>query len=634
MSNENLLPIIFETERFAKDAFGHKILSDPITAVVELIANAWDAGATEVYIDWPNSEQPRFRIKDNGQGMSNYDFQNHWLKLSYDRSKVQGLEIEIEYAENKIKRKVFGKHGKGRHAVFYFNKSYELETKTLNEENRYSVSLSEENNERPLTVKKIEEKHCIKNTGTIIDVDMANGIQKSAEDIIEEIGSRFLFDPFFKVFVNKIPVSFRNLDADKIDTIEVSEKGLEIMVIKVSQGDSTSKLHGIAWWVNNRLVGNFGWNIAFDKRRKEAKKFMFIIKAKNDDTDTLLQKFVMPDWSAFIPSKEFDELSANINEIILNYMNSSIISKAEETVHDLLSKNNCYLEKMGSVRRYKWKNTIREIIVKCPSLSETELLCISKILATMENSQSKYQLLNILSSMSSSNFDDLTQILNDWGIESIKIVLDELEFRMKLLSELEKKIRNENTDEVHELQPLFEQGLWMFGPEFESIEYTSNKGMATVVKELFKDSNSENLSSNRPDFVVLPDGNVGFYSTPSYDDNYEENGNANVIIVELKKPTVSISEKEKSQPYKYYKELKQKGYLAQTKKVTAYILGTKIAPGENGKDTKDEQRLIIIPMLYDTIISRAKSRLLKLYQKIQAKAPFLVEEQPTLKDLF
>ena len=51
-----------------------------------------------------------------------------------------------------------------------------------------------------------------------------------------------------------------------------------------------------------------------------------------------------------------------------------------------------------------------------------------------------------------------------------KIVLDEIQTRLKLISELKIKIEMKGIDEVQQLQPLFEKGLWMFGPQFESIE--------------------------------------------------------------------------------------------------------------------------------------------------------------------
>ena len=92
-----------------------------------------------------------------------------------------------------------------------------------------------------------------------------------------------------------------------------------------------------------------------------------------------------------------------------------------------------------------------------------------------------------------------------------KAVLDEIGRRLKLVTELKNRLADENTKEVQELQPLFEKGLWIFGPEFETIEYTSNEGMTQVVQKLYKQKEGSG-SRNRPDFAILPDGTCGLYA--------------------------------------------------------------------------------------------------------------------------
>ncbi len=75
--------------------------------------------------------------------------------------------------------------------------------------------------------------------------------------------------------------------------------------------------------------------------------------------------------------------------------------------------------------------------------------------------------------------------MEQWTASNAAVVLNELERRIKLIKELQELIRDKNTDEVHDLQPLFERGLWMFGPEYESVEFTSNRGMAFIVQKFF-----------------------------------------------------------------------------------------------------------------------------------------------------
>ena len=180
---------------------------------------------------------------------------------------------------------------------------------------------------------------------------------------------------------------------------------------------------------------------------------------------------------------------------------------------------------------------------------------------------------------------------------------------------------NTLTDEVQELQPLFRRGLWIFGPEYETIEYTANQGMTKVIQDLFG-VKGLNGSLNRPDFAILPDGTVGLYGLAKYDDQGAEIGIDRLTIVELKRPGISISDTEKSQPWKYATELLNKGLLRNDSRVTCFVLGSAINPADSGITTHKDGLVKILPLDYDTVIRRAKSRLLNLYDKIKS-APYL-----------
>jgi hypothetical protein len=200
-----------------------------------------------------------------------------------------------------------------------------------------------------------------------------------------------------------------------------------------------------------------------------------------------------------------------------------------------------------------------------------------------------------------------------------KIVLDELEMRLKLVNELQERTAKAETLEVQELQPLFYRGLWIFGPEFETIEFTSNETMTSVIQKLYGVELSG--SRNRPDFAILPDSSVGLYSYDKYDDHGSEISVDRLVIVELKKPGVTIGEEQKGQCWKYVKELYSKGLLTDSSRVECYVLGSQIDQNECSVRTEKDERVRIQPLHFGMVLNRAKSRLLKLYDKVK-RAPF------------
>jgi hypothetical protein len=120
-----------------------------------------------------------------------------------------------------------------------------------------------------------------------------------------------------------------------------------------------------------------------------------------------------------------------------------------------------------------------------------------------------------IGSMKPGDLDELNEILVDWTVRTAKLALDEIASRLKLIEELDQKLRDPKMDEVGDLQPLFERSLWVFGPEFESLEFTSNRGMTEVISKIF--GKTEMGSRLRPDFVMLPDGSAGLYSRDAHD---------------------------------------------------------------------------------------------------------------------
>jgi hypothetical protein len=242
-------------------------------------------------------------------------------------------------------------------------------------------------------------------------------------------------------------------------------------------------------------------------------------------------------------------------------------------------------------------------------------------LANLELSNSKYGLVQRLHGMPPGDLDQLHQILVDWNVRSAKLALDEVMSRLKLIEELDRKLRDENADEVRDLQPLFDKSLWVFGPEFESLEFTSNRGMTEVIRKLFRVEMTG--SSNRPDFVMLPDGSVGFYSRDAYDNSHEVSGVERLVVAEIKRPGIPIGTDQKNQAAKYVHELMSKRLIIRSTKVTCFILGSEIDDVEGEERT--EGNVTIRPMTYNVFIKRAEARMLGLRDKLR-DAPFLKEQ--------
>lgn len=616
-------------ERFMDDYLGSKMSSDAVTAVVELIANAWDAGSKTVKITWPLEQDQPFIIADDGHGLTAQEFEARWRTLSYDRTKNQGIWAEIP-SDNGIagKRAAYGRNGKGRYSAFCFgDNEYYVETRKENTHSCYQVKRVE--GKTPLAFNKLNlpSKSFLFHAahGTAVFTLRSKHVGIPLDRIKSEVGLRFLTDPNFKVFINNQAVHFGDIDETRTSTLTFMFKGspITIKVINTEKSDRTAQQHGVAWHVNNRLVGTCGWDglkndSILDGRTNAAKRFTFIVIAD------AIADAVKADWSGFNSTDDVLEFYDGAKKTILNFIIELSKEKRAETSKQLLEENRQKLSIASVTGVSRWKEFVDKVQVECPNLRDDDLQSISKILANLEASTSKYSLVHQLSECTPKDLDDLSDILRDWNIKSAKAVLDEIQTRLKLIKDIRNKVHNMKTLEVQELQPLFGKGLWIFGPEFESIEYTSNVGMTKVLQELFKIDTTG--SANRPDFVVLPEASIGLYGCYDFDESGAETGVRKVVIVELKRPGVSLGSNEKQQCWKYVKELYQKGAILNHATVECYLLGETIEVQESSPLKERDDAVVIRPLIYDTILKRAETRMLNLHKKIE-NAPFLKDSK-------
>jgi hypothetical protein len=608
--------------RFLEAHAGPAILKDPITAIVELVANAWDAGARNVAISWPDeSTGQKFSIEDDGHGMTDAEFLRRWFTVSYDRLEEQGGVAQMpEPKEDEPQRPAFGRNGLGRYAVFCFAESYTLTTWRDGKETAYRVTRGIES---PLAKGHLGSK---KRTGhgTRIEADTSRYVALSPSQARAEIGMRFLTDPHFAVSLDGVRIAFDDLPKTQVDVIKVDGGAagpITITVLDTRETDRTSKQHGIAWHVKNRLVGKCSWEGTghekfLDGRRAEAKRYTFIVQAGE-----VLETAVSKDWQHFYSDHPlFREANEPVQDAIRNKLIELTQEKRTATVRAVREALGDSVARLTPLGREKWTEFVDNAVIACPSLTEKELTQLGGVLVNLEESRSKYGLIQQLHDLKPDDLDELHRILRDWTLRFAKIVLDEVAGRLRLVDELQDKVLDPATKEVQELQPLFKRGLWIFGPEFETIEYTSNVGMTTVIQQLC--GGEQKGSLNRPDFAILPDSTVGLYSYPRYDNEGGEVGIDRLVIIELKRPGVRISTDEKGQAWKYVIELYEKGQIQDSTRVMCFVLGSEVHQVESNARIEMDGRVVIQPLTYTLVLQRAKSRMLKLYDRVK-EAPFL-----------
>jgi hypothetical protein len=598
-------------ENFLIDHAGN-IIRDPKIALIEIIANAYDAGSITVKVKWPEGTSKKYSIDDDGIGLNEQQFKKRWETLSYDRFKTQGEMVTFpKDVKNPPQRSPFGKNGKGRHAPFCFNDEYEVESSQDDETFNYTVTRAL-SSKAPFNLKKNEVRQSKKKHGISISGTVSKNYI-STETVENLIKSKFLFDPTFNIHLNDKKINLLNLDGLEAHELKVPGHGkVTIYLIDSSESENKSRFKGIAWWINRRLVGSPDWkNILtkssyLDKRRSLAKKISFIVEAD------ILGDCVSADWLDLYSTEKSEAVVGTVEKFIFDKVDELMAGSRMEEKDNIIRDNLSVLERLNSKDQKKVDDFIDMVQQKCKRIQYDDFSNVINIIGNLENSYSGFELFEELSKLSSEDLDNWTEIIKRWDAKTALTILDEIENRLRVISEIEKKCDHPETKELLELHPLIEKSLWVFGPEYEGIEYHSNKTLKTILNDKYGVStNSKSKgASKRPDFyisVVERDG---------YDDDSECNGTEKVVIIELKRGGYEIDIKDLRQGQDYAYLLKEKHPELEKTKFVVWAIGSK-THRQASEQVDSKQNVFCYSMSYRTLVKRANARLFQLKRKIE-----------------
>ncbi|MBR4157184.1 MAG: ATP-binding protein [Bacteroidales bacterium] len=610
-----LFPSLYE-EDYILRSLG-SIVNQPDIALTELVANAWDAGASNVNIFIPDEKGQILYIEDNGIGMSESEFQNHWMRLRYNRLKEQGRKVIFPNGTNG-NRYAFGRNGVGRHGLFCFGSEYKVITSK--DGKKLTLIVKPNVNSQPFAVVEKSEESTTE-TGTRLEVLVTKNLPKT-EKITEILSARFLHDPQFVITVNHVTLSLNDLIGEN-EPVEIDIEGTNIHLtayfIDTTKVGRKSVFQGIAFWQSGRLVGEPSWslgkNLILDGRTTLAKRYTFIIKSNN------LDEFIKEDWSGFKISEDMEKVYKAVEDFVnksLDSISSTTITNITENLDTPIKQS---LEKSNPLVREEVKNIINEIVKNNPKVKQESVDLVVQTVINLENSKNGHELLEKLSTLNSDDIEGLNKLLSKWTVSDALVVLNEIDRRLSIITAIKKLGRDKNKDELHVLHPMIAESRWLFGPEYESSEYIFNQQMKSAVEKIFKDIKYLTTDANykkRPDLICLPQSTM---SVTGIEDIPSDLGLVKVrklLLVELKKGGYKIKRDERNQAQGYVEDLLNSN-LGTDCQITAYVVGDSIADNLTFSTTVGEGRGILYVTTYDQLVDTAERRMFGLREKIASR---------------
>lgn len=614
MDNNVLYPSLFEDDYITRSL--GTIVSQPDVALTELVANAWDAGATEVKVFIPDKHGEVLYVEDNGLGMSESDFQNRWMKLRYDRVKHQGKKVVFPKGIE-LTRFAYGKNGVGRHGLLCFNSNYRVITKQGGKQIEFTVST--ENSDSPLAaINKIESK--VEGHGTRLEVNVSHNLP-SVESIREILSTRFLHDPNFKIAINHVTLDLEDLDS-LIDAKDLNVAGTDITLkayfIDTTKAARKSIFQGVAFWQAGRLVGEPSWNLGnimiLDGRTQLAKRYTCIIKSDS------LADYVKEDWTGFKQASEMDA----VYRCVEGFVNSNLVSVSTTTTaimtENLRSDIKEQLMKSNPLVQQEVREIVNSIVRETPHIRQESIDTAVSVVINIEKSKNGHELLKKLAELQPDDIDGLNQLLSKWSVKDALVVLNEIDRRISIIEAIKKLSSDKKTDELHVLHPMITEARWLFGPEYESSEYIFNSQIKTAVTKLFKDSGIIPEYTNpkkRPDLIALPNSSISFTGVEDYTGESGLSNVSKLLIIELKKGGFEIKREERNQAQGYVEDLIKSNTLNNCH-ITSFVVGDTIASNIEVKTEVGSNGIVYVTD-YARLVDTAFRRMFGLRQKLAEK---------------
>lgn len=610
-------PAVLQTSLFEEDYLLRElgqVAHVPQVALTELVANAWDAGASSVKVILPSEIGGTLTIEDNGHGMTPDQFKRRWMTLGYDRVRHQGVNVEFPPGGPTRPRKAYGRNGVGRHGMLCFGDEYEVETWRDGVLSIFTVGT--ESGPSPFVLRR-EDSGARPGSGTKLSVQVARKLP-NADEILTVLAARFVHDPEFEVQVNGVARTVAEIEG-KVSEEELSLSGgrsATVIVIDSTLLNHSSVHQGIAFWVQRRLVGTPSWSVgslaSFDGRTRFARRYKVIV-----DTDGFNDQ-IERDWTGFLRTEPVGELYKATAEHIERVAQDLAVEVVEESTTDALAQNRSELTSLGRGARLEVAEFTKAIAQAHPTISPEFLSTAVKAVINLEKSKSGAALLQKLSTLPPDDVAGLDKLLDEWTIKDAMRVLDEIDSRLSVIETIRRISDDPETDELHTLHPLVLRSRWLFGPEFESEEFCSNATLLTVAKQLFQKAGAQFINErNRPDIVVLPDKVtlqlVGIEAFDPADSSVVQM--QQVLLIELKKGGFKLTRNEVSQVDGYVQDIAACGALSGVPYISAWVVGQSIAAGV-AKDKKvgdgDREFGRVRATTFAALVDTANRRMIKL----------------------
>ena len=524
----------------------------------ELVSNAWDADAEAVEITIPTgpiTENAEIIVQDFGGGMSDRDVRNAYLVVGRDRRKDDG-----DCPTPTLGRKVMGRKGIGKLSAFGIATEIEIETIKDSQTSRFVMNYAEfEQNagQRGIRMPSLPPTGTV-TKGTKITL---RGINKFRNRSINIQGLRRGLARRFSIIGDnhRFSVSING------NPITPQERDLKLLLDKDTNG-------GLYLWSYNdvEIKPETGWKVngwigALDRTKElgEGIQRGIVVMARGKMVQepfvfdaTVGQQFALSYLvgeleAAFVDEKE-DTIGTTRNSLVwdaeanaafkewgqkeVNKVAREWAQKRSNDNETELLSNPVYIKFTQEANQYENKQIrqvadklIRQIINNNPIASMTEQQPVIQMCLDFMEFDAFNELAQEMSATDVGDVGKLIQLFRDWEIIEAKEMMRVTKGRITTIEKLRNLI-DTNALEVPTLHRFLKEFPWVLDPRWTLV--ADEKFYSRLLRDEFPQSTETLEQDKRIDFLCVKES-------------------SNLVVIEIKRPKSSASNKELEQIEEY-----------------------------------------------------------------------------------
>lgn len=516
------------------DNLGINMYTSLPPVISEIIANSWDADASEVEVDIPDTEindDYTIIIKDNGTGMTFDELNSAYLQIGRNRRNDLGTD------KTSGGRKVIGRKGLGKLAVFGIGEKVEIQSIKDNHKVVFLMKLNDIRNSKNglyspqiLIDEKTDEE-----SGVIVKISKLKRTNKISTSLIRKgLSQRFsVLDKNFIVKVNDdiITVVERNLKKSTERVWEIDEEisdGLRVTgwigtLPKPIQGDMQ---RGTIIMARGKLIQT---PTLFDVTGGKYLAYNYMLGELNADFLDEEKDLIATHRGSIVWESEEGQIlkmwgAAKLKEISQEWTNERI-AKREKLLRQQPTLEPWLLSLAGPEKKMAEKMV--RVITSDENISEERAIELGLHVKDYFELDSFKLLASQISETPTQRDTQMLELLKDWQYLESRELYKLFGGRIATIKKFQEYVKT-NAKEVPTIHNFFKEFPWVLDPRWTTFE--DEVTYTDLLKDKFPDQ--EVGENRRIDFLC-----VGFGDT--------------IHVVELKRPGYKIKLKDLEQIRRY-----------------------------------------------------------------------------------